>query len=124
MSAGEFDGMAAILAHDAIPEHKRPVWDEARGQYVFPPPKLECALKVVTPATQTQFERVQADAKRFATLQAVAALSGVMLHRIEGDFSPLIYIASEGCYTRQLDDLDQVARFLEKRTGKSPELLA
>lgn len=62
-----------------------------------------------------------ADQKRFATLQAQAALRGITLHRLEGDFSPVIYIATEGPYSRQLDDLDQVAAFLQRRLGKAVE---
>lgn len=63
-----------------------------------------------------------ADQKRFATLQAQAALHGIALHRLQGDFSPVIFIASEGPYTRQLDDLDQVAAFLQRRLGKAVEV--
>jgi hypothetical protein len=64
------------------------------------------------------------DQKRYATLAAQAALHGIALHRLQGDFAPVIYIASEGPYTRQLDDLDQVAAFLQRRLGKAVEVAA
>ena len=66
----------------------------------------------------------EADQKRFATLQAHAALHGIALHRLQGDFSPVIFIATEGPYSRQLDDLDQVGAFLQRRLGKAVEVTA
>lgn len=57
------------------------------------------------------------DAKRFATLQAHAALSGITVHQIEGDFVPTIYIATKWALTRELRSLDAVAKWLETVTG-------
>lgn len=67
---------------------------------------------------------ISPEQKRFATLQAWAALHGLALHRLQGDFSPVIFIATEGPYSRQLDDLDQVAAFLHRRLGKAVEVTA
>ncbi len=61
---------------------------------------------------------MSADLKRFANAQALLALAGVVLHRLEGDNGRPIYIATEGPYTKQMDDLDQVDRFVTLRTGK------
>lgn len=57
------------------------------------------------------------DPKRFATLQARAALSGITLHRIEGDLSPVVYIATKWALTRELRDLDAVKKWLDRVTG-------
>ena len=57
------------------------------------------------------------DLKRFTTLQALAALSGVTLHRIEGGLTPVIYIATKWAQTRELHDLDAVAAWLNNVTG-------
>ena len=57
------------------------------------------------------------DLKRFATLQARAALSGIALHCIEGDLSPVVYIATKWALTRELRDLDAVEQWLDQLTG-------
>ena len=62
---------------------------------------------------------MSADPKRFASAQALLALAGpITLHRLEGDNGRPIYIVTEGPYTKQLDDLDQVDRFVAMRTGR------
>ncbi len=58
------------------------------------------------------------DAKRFATLQAQAALHGVTLHKLEGDFGNPVYVATRWAMTKQLDTLDEAAAWLEHVTGK------
>ena len=62
------------------------------------------------------------DLKRFATLQARAALSGITLHRIEGDLSPVVYIATKWALTRELLDLDVVEQWLDRVTGNAVEV--
>lgn len=66
----------------------------------------------------------QHDAKRFATAQALAALHGVTLYRIDGDFGRPIYCATRWAMTRQLDDMDQVEAWLQMVTGKKLEGIA
>lgn len=51
--------------------------------------------------------------KRFATLQARAALAGITFHRLEGDFGHLVYVATRGAMTCHFDDLDDVADWLD-----------
>lgn len=57
--------------------------------------------------------------KRFATLQARAALAGITLHQLEGDFGATIYIATRWSLTKQMDDLDEVGAWLDRVTGVS-----
>lgn len=57
------------------------------------------------------------DQKRLATLRARAALAGVVLHDIEGDFGKTIYIVSRWALTRELDSLDAAEAWLKKVTG-------
>lgn len=55
------------------------------------------------------------DRKRFATLEARAALSGITLHRIwGGEFAPSVYVASKWALTRELRDLDVVEQWLAR----------
>lgn len=65
-----------------------------------------------------------ADPKRFATLQAHAALAGVVLHQLDGDFGRPVYIATRWALTRQFDSLGEVALWLERVTGKTLEQVA
>jgi hypothetical protein len=62
------------------------------------------------------------DQKRFATLQARAALHGITLHCIDGDFAKPVHIASRWAMTKQLDDLDQVSTWLQMVTGKKGDV--
>ena len=57
------------------------------------------------------------DTKRFATLQARAALAGISLHRIERDFSPMVYIATKWALTRELRGLDAVEQWFDRVMG-------
>jgi hypothetical protein len=58
------------------------------------------------------------DHKRFAAAQAIAALNGMTLHCIDGDFVHPIYIASRWAMTKQLETLDEVDAWLLRVTGK------
>lgn len=60
-----------------------------------------------------------ADQKHFATQQARAALAGVTLHQLEGDFGLPIYVATRWAMTKQLESLDEVEHWLDRVTGKS-----
>ena len=57
--------------------------------------------------------------KRFNTLQAAAALSGITLHQLEDDHGAPIYIATRWAMTKQLSTLDEVALWLERVTGRA-----
>lgn len=60
------------------------------------------------------------DRKRLATLTARAALAGITLQCIEGDFGADIFIVTHPHWalTRQLESLDEVERWLDQVTGK------
>lgn len=65
---------------------------------------------------------VEAEAKRLATLAARAALRGVVVHEIQGDFGPQI-IASRWALTRSFDGparLDAIEGWLD-RVDRAPE---
>ena len=62
--------------------------------------------------------RSSLDRKRLATLAARAALSGVTLHHIEGDFVPDLFIVSRWALTREFTNLDDVEAWLDMITGK------
>lgn len=66
----------------------------------------------------------QDDLKRFATLRAIAALSGVTLFRMEGDLQSVVYIATRWAMTKQLDSLDEAATWLSRVAGKAVEVSA
>ena len=57
------------------------------------------------------------DSKRFATVQASAAMRGVTIHCIDGDFGRPVYIASRWAMTKQLDTLEEVEAWLLRVTG-------
>lgn len=59
------------------------------------------------------------DLKRFSTLQALAALSGITLHRLEGDLTPVVYVATKWALIRELADLGAVEAWLNNVTGKT-----
>ena len=59
-----------------------------------------------------------ADPKRFATLQARAALAGVTLHQLEGDFGKQIYVATRWAMTKQLESLSEVEQWLDWVAGQ------
>ena len=60
----------------------------------------------------------QIELKRLCTLQAGAALAGVTLHKLDGDFGVPIYVASRWAMTKQLESLDEVEAWLVRVTGK------
>ena len=55
--------------------------------------------------------------KLFATVQARCALAGVSLHQLENDHGNTVYIVSRWALTRELQDLDAVAFWLDRVTG-------
>lgn len=57
------------------------------------------------------------DQKRIASLRARAALAGVVMHGIEGDFGDIIFIFSRWAMTRQLDSIEAAERWLDGVTG-------
>ena len=63
----------------------------------------------------------QHDAKRFATAQALAALHGVTLHRLDGDFGRPLFVATKWALTKQLDTL--VLTLITNLVAKSRSLV-
>ena len=55
--------------------------------------------------------------KQLATLQARCALAEVSLHQLENDHGNTIFIVSRWALTRELQDLDAVASWLDRVTG-------
>ena len=55
--------------------------------------------------------------KQFATLQARCALAEVTLHQLENDHGNTVFIVSRWALTRELQDLDAVASWLDRVTG-------
>jgi hypothetical protein len=59
-----------------------------------------------------------AAAKRLSTLIARAALVGVIVHRIEGDFLHEVLIATKWALTREFTDMDALEGWLDRVTGR------
>lgn len=59
-----------------------------------------------------------AEQKRFATAQALAALRGMTLRRIDGDFGRPQFIATFHALTRPFADLAEVEGWLEWVDGR------
>lgn len=57
------------------------------------------------------------DAKEFSTLQAVAALQGFQLNRLEDDFGAPTYLVSRWALTKDLPSLAAVRAFLVRVGG-------
>lgn len=57
--------------------------------------------------------RLMNDMKRLSTLRAKAALAGVILQCIDGDFGAPVYVATFGAVTSQLDSLAQAEDWIE-----------
>ena len=55
--------------------------------------------------------------KRLATLRAKAALSGHILHAIEGDSGQTLYIFSRWAQVRQLESIERAEMWLSHVTG-------
>lgn len=73
--------------------------------------RKQCPSSVFTAETLSNHD------KRFATLRARAALSGVTLYAIEGDFGKTIYVVSRWALTKQLDSMDAAEAWLDQVTG-------
>lgn len=52
--------------------------------------------------------------KRFATLQACAALNEIALHAQEADNGRQTYIATRGALTKQFNSLEEVEAWLDR----------
>lgn len=59
----------------------------------------------------------EATRKAFSTAQARAALRGVSIHCIEGDFG-VQFIATQWARTKHFDDLAEVEAWLERVDGR------
>lgn len=57
------------------------------------------------------------DQKRLDTLTARAALLGVTLHRIEGDFVPNLYIVSRWSLTREFTNMADLEAWIDLVSG-------
>lgn len=55
--------------------------------------------------------------KLFSTVQATAALAGIVLHRIDGDFGRPCYIATRWALTKHFETLAEVEAWLARVTG-------
>lgn len=62
----------------------------------------------------------QSSDKRFATVQARAALIGATLHRIDNDRGIEVFIISKWALTRELRDIEAVEAWLDRIEGKAP----
>ena len=95
----------------------RGLWDQGNTT------RSEYAAAADCPATSQQNPTlggnpaVDADRKRFATLQARAALAGVALSRTEDDRGHEVYIASKWALTKQLASLAEVEDLLVRIGG-------
>jgi hypothetical protein len=58
------------------------------------------------------------DQKRLATLRAKAALTGHVLHAIEGDNGQTLYIFSKWAQVRQLENIERAETWLAHVTGE------
>jgi len=95
-------------------------------------PKGKAAGVLVTPTTAhtahdcanhstgTAQKTGTSDRKRFLTLQARAALAGVMLIASTNDNGAPVYIASRWALCRELPDLDAAEHWLGMVTGALP----
>lgn len=63
-------------------------------------------------------ELEKAESKLFSTLQARAAIAGIVLHRIDGDFGRLEYIATKWALTKAFDNLVEVGLWLDRVTSQ------
>lgn len=61
----------------------------------------------------------QAEQKRVATLAARAALLGVTLHHIEGDFIPHLFVVSRWSLTRDFTNLADLEAWIDLVSGTS-----
>ena len=81
--------------------------------------KSECPAATGQHATnQNSPADFTADQKRLATLRAKAALSGHILHAIEGDNGQTLYIFSKWAQVRQLESIERAELWLAHVTGE------
>lgn len=64
------------------------------------------------------------DRKRFSTLCARAALAGITLRHLEGDFGPNLFIVSKWTLTRQFTEMRELEKWLDMVTGTKTERTA
>lgn len=62
---------------------------------------------------------ITSEAKTFVTLQARAALQGVILHQCHDDRDRPVYIVSRWNLTRELHSLEEVDRWIARLEGKA-----
>lgn len=62
--------------------------------------------------------RAALDRKRLNTLAARAALLGVTLQHLEGDFVPNLFVVSRWSLTREFTDMDAVEKWIDVVGGK------
>ena len=83
------------------------------------PPNEKAARMLDT--SKTALIHTQPDSKPFhkqlATLRARAALAGIAMNAIEDDSGSIVYIVSRWEMTRQIDNLEAVADWLDSVTG-------
>ncbi|MEB0059249.1 hypothetical protein [Variovorax sp. LG9.2] len=60
---------------------------------------------------------MSADLKRFTTLQARAALSGVVVHNLKDDRGQPEYIVTKWSLTKALSSLDALEAWIDQMTG-------
>lgn len=68
----------------------------------------------MTAAPQASFA---VDAKLLANATARAALAGITLHHLEGDFGRPVFVATRWALTKQFDSLEDVERWLDRVNG-------
>ncbi len=83
------------------------------------PPNEKAARMLDT--SKTALIHTHSDSKPFhkqlATLRALAALAGIAMNAIEDDSGSIVYIVSRWEMTRQIDNLEAVADWLDSVTG-------
>lgn len=68
----------------------------------------------------TTDQQDRANAKRLATATARAALRGIVVHVIDGDFLPQRYIATRWALSKEFRRLDDLEAWLDLVTGTKP----
>lgn len=68
----------------------------------------------MTAATEHQVDQREAARKRFARLQALAALRGHAVERIDADDGGAEFVVSRWALTRRCGSLDELAELLQR----------
>lgn len=68
----------------------------------------------------THDQQARADAKRLATATARAALRGIVVHVIDGDFLPQRYIATRWALSKEFKRIEDLESWLDLVTGAKP----